>query len=80
VNREQHGPIVGLVSVWHEDEGWGAIRSRDVEGEIWAHFAHIAGDGYRTLSADDLVTVTYETPGQDGYPHRAVKITPGRHA
>ena len=79
VDRDTHGPVVGLVSVWHEDEGWGAIRSRDADGEIWAHFSDIDGSGFRTLAAGDLVTVMFETPGQDGYPHRAVRITQGRH-
>jgi CspA family cold shock protein len=72
--RTKHGPVTGLVSVWHSDESWGAIGSPDVVGEIWAHFSNIEMSGYHELHEGEHVTLTYETPGQDGYPHRAISI------
>jgi cold shock protein len=74
VEHTRHGPVIGVVAVWHSDEGWGAIRSSDVIGEIWAHFSNIKGPGYRALVDGEHVTLTYESPGQDGYPHRAISI------
>jgi CspA family cold shock protein len=74
VAREQQGPVNGTVVMWNDDEGWGTVASPDVSGEVWAHFSTVAGDGYRSLSAGQSVSFTYETPGQDGFPHRAVSV------
>jgi cold shock CspA family protein len=46
------------------------------DDEVWAHFSHIKGEGYRTLSQGQAVTFTYATPGQDGYPYQAITVTP----
>jgi cold shock protein len=77
MERTRHGPVTGLIAVWHDEEGWGVIRSHDVDGEIWAHFSNIEMSGYHELHTDEEVRLTYETPGQDGYPHRAITITKG---
>jgi hypothetical protein len=34
------------------------------------------GNGYRSVTRGESVTFTYETPGQDGYPHSAISVTP----
>lgn len=70
----QRGPVDGTVVIWSNEHGWGAFASPDVDGEVWAHYSNIEGGGYRTLTPGERVTFTYETPGQDGYPHRAVSI------
>lgn len=70
----KHGPVSGQVVAWHEERGWGVLASPSVEGKVWAHFSSIKADGYRTLTPGQAVTFTYETPGQDGYPHRAISV------
>jgi hypothetical protein len=72
--REQHGPVTGTVALWLGEEGWGAVASPAVEGEVWTLLADIVADGYRELREGEAVTFVYETPGQDGYPHRAVWV------
>jgi cold shock protein len=78
MKRETHGPVDGVCVRWSDDDGWGAIASTAVEGEIFAMFADIEGDGYKRLLIGQAVSLTYETPGflQDGYPHRAVSVQP----
>jgi CspA family cold shock protein len=61
---------------WNDEEGWGVLASPSVRGGVWAHFSMIQMDGYRSLTAGRSVRFTYETPGQDGYPHRAVSVRP----
>jgi cold shock protein len=75
---DAHGPVDGVVVLWSDEEGWGAIASPEVDGEIWTFFSEIEGDGYQSLRLGQSVTFTYETPGflQDGYPHRAVSVQP----
>lgn len=74
MRRMTHGPVDGRTVLWNDEEGWGALASDDVEGEVWAHFSNVNGTGYRTLRPGQRVRFTYETPGQDGYPHRAITI------
>ncbi len=63
--------------MWDEEEGWGAVASPAVEGEVWTHFSNLEMTGYASLKPGQPVTFTYETPGQDGYPHNAVLVQPG---
>ena len=66
----------GTVKQWNGDEGWGALSSPEVSGEVWAHFSHIVdeADGYRSLSDGERVRFGYEHPGQDGYFWRAIWV------
>jgi CspA family cold shock protein len=72
--------VVGVVAAWHCDRGWGVLRSAAVDGDVWAHFSNIDATGYRSLEVGETVTFTYETPGQDGYPHRARRVKRGHQA
>jgi cold shock protein len=71
--------VQGTVKSWHDEEGWGVLVSPDAPGEIWAHFSHIAAEGYRTLVAGAAVCFDYERVpgGQDGYDLRATRILRG---
>jgi len=71
----KHPRVHGRVVVWHDELGWGVLASKSVKGEVWTHFSNIKGEGYRTLKRGDAITFTYETPGQDGYPHRAISVS-----
>ena len=30
-----HCPVVGTVVMWNAEEGWGAVASPDIEGDVW---------------------------------------------
>ncbi|HEV8569916.1 MAG TPA: cold shock domain-containing protein [Actinoplanes sp.] len=68
--------IVGTVREWHQDEGWGVIDSEETPGGCWAHFSSAAVSGYVTFTAGQAVWLQWESPGQDGYPFRAVRFWP----
>ena len=76
MNRQKHDFVEGVVVIWNDDLGWGALASPAVEGEVWAHFSHVVMEGYSSLRPSQRVRFTYETPGQDGYPHRAISVRP----
>lgn len=62
------------VRTWDDEQGWGVLDSDATPGGCWAHFAALDFDGYRTLSPGQQVQLTAESPGQDGYPWRAVRV------
>lgn len=43
----------------------------------WTHFSHIDMSGYKTLAAGQVVELSWEHAGQDGYDFRAVDVRPG---
>jgi cold shock protein len=69
----------GRVKWFSDEEGWGALTSDEVPGEIFVHFSHISGEGYRTLEAGERVQFDWEhyPPGQDGYYYRATRVVHG---
>jgi CspA family cold shock protein len=67
---------IGTVRVWREDEGWGVIDSDETPGGCWAHFSAAAVPGYATFSSGQKVHLDWESPGQDGYDFRAVRVWP----
>jgi cold shock protein len=72
--RPEDEYVPGAVTRWNAEEGWGAVSSAAVDGEVFVHFSAIAGEGYRELEVGEPVRFRYETPGQDGYPHRARSV------
>ncbi len=68
--------VEGVVKWWSDEEGWGVLSSHDVPGAVFAHFAHIEMDGYRSLDAAEQVRFDWEPfpSGQDGYFYRATRI------
>ena len=66
----------GVVREWHADEGWGVLDLTGVPGGCWAHFSAAAVRGHVTFAAGDEVVADFETPGQDGYEHRATRFWP----
>jgi cold shock protein len=67
---------IGAVREWHDDEGWGVIDSAETPGGCWAHVSAVAVTGYRALAAGQAVRLDWESPGQDGWPFRAVRVWP----
>ena len=57
----------GEVAFWHSEEGWGAVRTPELAGVGFVHFAHIRGmEGYRELRSGEVVEFEFA----DGY-HQA---------
>ncbi len=64
-----------MVQSWNDEEGWGTVALDHVGLTVWAHYSHIAAEGYRSLAPGQQVQCRYDVPGQDGYPARAVEVT-----
>ena len=64
----------GIVREWHSAEGWGVIDSEDAPGGCWAHQSHLDMEGIRELQAGQVVELTFDDRGQDGYPFRATRV------
>ncbi len=48
-------PIFGNVKWFDSRKGYGFIQKEDGSGDVFVHFADIAGEGYRSLSEGDRV-------------------------
>jgi CspA family cold shock protein len=70
------GTTSATVREWRDDEGWGVLDSPDTPGGCWTHVSHIEMSGYRVLSPGQAVRLEWESPGQDGYGYRAVRVVP----
>jgi CspA family cold shock protein len=46
---------MGTVKWFDEKKGFGFIRTENVESDIFVHYKHILGDGFKTLLKDELV-------------------------
>lgn len=66
----------GIVTEWHDDEGWGVIESPATPGGCWAHYSAVRMSGYRSVDAGSEVHFTHEQADQDGYAFRAVAVWP----
>lgn len=66
----------GVVQFWNDDEGWGVIDSDQTPGGCWAHFSVIESDGFRALTAGQVVDFDWLQGDQDGYSYSASEIRP----
>jgi CspA family cold shock protein len=67
----------GRVLWFNNATGEGRIRSEEFGDKLFVHFAHIIGEGFRTLEDDQLVE--YERvigPGPDGLGRIAYSVRP----
>ncbi|HEX5985792.1 MAG TPA: hypothetical protein VFY86_04680 [Nocardioides sp.] len=73
------------VREWHDQLGWGVLDSPETPGGCWTHFSDIETcwlgfvDGgeayeYKGLTAGEVVDLEWESPGQDGFDYRAVRV------
>lgn len=67
---------VGTVRTWNEADGSGVVDSPETPGGCWTHFSVVEVDGYRHLVPGQSVQLDWDERGQDGYPYRAVRVTP----
>ena len=74
---EFDGQTTGIVRMWNDDEGWGVIDSPHTTGGCWAHFSHLAVDGFQTIDPGATVIVTWkQVTDQDGYRYCATRVEP----
>jgi CspA family cold shock protein len=66
--------VQAVVREWFPDLGWGVLDSPETPGGCWTHYSHIEMTGYKTLTAGQAADLTWESPGQDGYAFRAVRV------
>jgi CspA family cold shock protein len=69
--------VRATVRDWHEAEGWGVVDSVETPGGCWTHFSVVDVVGYRRLVPGQPVDLDWESPGQDGYAYRALRVVPG---
>ncbi|GLW49703.1 hypothetical protein Stsp02_53640 [Streptomyces sp. NBRC 14336] len=68
--------FVGRVLAWHSEEGWGVLSSDALPDPVWAHFSAVQAEGFRELTAGQLVSFSAEGAEQDGYRWRAICVRP----
>jgi len=52
--------MIGKVRFWNSLKGYGFIRRRDGEQDVFVHYSAIRGNGFRSLSTDQEVGFTLE--------------------
>jgi CspA family cold shock protein len=65
-------PEQGKVKWFNENRGYGFIRRETGGNEIYVHYSHIAGEGFRTLSEGELVEFDI-SEGERGPEARTVR-------
>jgi CspA family cold shock protein len=68
-------PMLGTVKWFNESKGYGFITSDDGQ-DIFVHFSGIAGEGFKTLEAEERVQFDV-TDGQKGLQAINVLRNPG---
>ena len=52
--------MIATVREWREEEGWGILTADETPGDIFAHFAVIQMEGYKSLKPGERVEVEVE--------------------
>jgi len=63
---------LGKVKWFNENRGYGFIRRETGGNEIYVHYSHIAGEGFRTLSEGEAVEFDI-SEGEKGLEARNVR-------
>jgi CspA family cold shock protein len=67
--------VHGTVEEWFTEEGWGRLRSPELDGLVFGHFSMISSRaGFRDLRPGQAVTFAWEYGPQDGCTFRADDI------
>ena len=51
----------GKVKKFDDKKGYGFIKSREYDKDIFVHFSEIKMDGYKTLSVGDIVDFKFDS-------------------
>ena len=72
------GTTVGTVVRWDDDRGGAVVEAPDVPGGCWADRSVVehATTGAGVLRAGQVVDLEWAEPGAEGFPFRAVRVTP----
>ncbi|CAN5793635.1 hypothetical protein BH18ACI5_BH18ACI5_12200 [soil metagenome] len=66
---------VGTVKWWLDAKGYGAIATeKTAPWDIWCHFSHIQGTGFRTLAPGESVHVAYVRFDQESFKYIARSV------
>jgi cold shock protein len=68
--------VVGVVRVWHGEEGWGVVDAPETPGGCWVHYSVVEVPGHRELRAGQQVLLDAEAADQNGYAFRATRVEP----
>jgi cold shock CspA family protein len=72
---------IGRVKWWLEAKGYGAIATeKTAPWDIWCHFSHIQGSGFRALAPGELVRVQYMRFDQESFMFVARSVRRLRNA
>jgi CspA family cold shock protein len=66
--------VVGVVRVWHHEQGWGVVDAPEAPGGCWVHSSAVEATGYRELRAGQQVLLEVEAAEQDGFRYRATRV------
>lgn len=75
--KEVRGPVGGVVTAWHPDEGWGVLRSPELSGSAFCHFSAIDEARYVILEVGEEVSFTWSEVAQDDCKYSAVHVIRG---
>lgn len=65
----------GTVNWWDRARGYGAIASEaTAPWDIWCHFSHIEGSGYRELIPGEPVEVEYVRGDRESFKYVATAV------
>ncbi|HEX8510778.1 MAG TPA: cold shock domain-containing protein [Propionibacteriaceae bacterium] len=66
----------GIVKFYKDEKGWGAVTIEELpEGhDVFVHYSAIEAEGYRRLTAGDLVELEYEAAEQDSFHYVATSV------
>lgn len=64
----------GVVTEWHEDEGWGVVKTETDGIDCWAHFSAHRGGEYFSPNPGTRVSVIKDNFPQDGYEFRIIEM------
>ena len=68
------GTTIGVVKYWRNEKGHGAIASdATAPWDIWCHFSHIAGEGFRNFAPGERVEVDYLRMDQESFRFIALR-------
>jgi CspA family cold shock protein len=65
----------GVVKWWRDNKGYGVIAcDKTSPWDIWCHFSHIEGAGFRSLTAGERVVVDYVRLDRESFKYVARRV------
>ncbi|MGH8990997.1 MAG: cold-shock protein [Acidimicrobiia bacterium] len=68
-------PVAGTVKWFNAEKGVGALScDQTAPDDVWVHYSHIEGAGYRSLEEGEAVEMEFEPAIQDSFNFRALRV------